>query len=65
MDITRRDLLQALGGAAALTAMRGLGAESSSPTAVTGFPRRQDFAIADGYTYINGAYTHPMPSARA
>ena len=28
-------------------------------------PRKQDFAIADGYTYINGAYTHPMPVASA
>jgi selenocysteine lyase/cysteine desulfurase len=27
------------------------------------FPRKADFRIAEGYTYINGAYTHPMPIA--
>jgi len=26
-------------------------------------PRRDDFSIAPGYTYINGAYTHPLPLA--
>lgn len=26
-----------------------------------GFPRKQDFNLAEGYTYISGAYTHPMP----
>jgi selenocysteine lyase/cysteine desulfurase len=25
------------------------------------FPRRADFDIAEGYTYISGAFTHPMP----
>jgi selenocysteine lyase/cysteine desulfurase len=29
------------------------------------FPRKPDFNIADGYTYISGAYTHPMPIAAA
>ena len=29
------------------------------------FPRQADFDIADGYTYISGAYTHPMPIAAA
>ena len=29
------------------------------------FPRKADFNIADGYTYINGAYTHPMPRVAA
>lgn len=26
-----------------------------------GFPRKRDFALPEGLTYINGAYTHPMP----
>jgi selenocysteine lyase/cysteine desulfurase len=29
------------------------------------FPRKADFAIPAGLTYINGAYTHPMPVAAA
>jgi selenocysteine lyase/cysteine desulfurase len=29
------------------------------------FPRKADFAIPPGLTYINGAYTHPMPIASA
>jgi selenocysteine lyase/cysteine desulfurase len=28
-------------------------------------PRKADFNIAEGYTYISGAYTHPMPIAAA
>jgi selenocysteine lyase/cysteine desulfurase len=30
-----------------------------------GFPRKADFRFAEGWTYINGAYTHPMPIAAA
>ena len=30
-----------------------------------GFPRKDDFAIPAGLTYINGAYTHPMPLVSA
>jgi len=29
------------------------------------FPRRDDFSIAEGFTYLNGAYTHPMPRVAA
>ena len=29
------------------------------------FPRKEDFAIPAGLTYINGAYTHPMPMVAA
>jgi len=31
------------------------------PAAAAGWPRKADFDIADGYTYINAAYTHPIP----
>lgn len=38
---------------------------ATHPAAGTGqapaLPRKADFDIADGYTYINAAYTHPMP----
>lgn len=36
-------------------------ADLHSPT----FPHKADFRIAEGYTYLNGAYTHPMPRAAA
>jgi selenocysteine lyase/cysteine desulfurase len=35
---------------------------SAQPSA---FPRKADFAIPAGLTYINGAYTHPMPLVAA
>lgn len=31
----------------------------------TGFPRKADFDLVPGQTWINGAYTHPMPIAAA
>ena len=35
-----------------------ISAETDAPE----FPRKADFTIEDGYTYINAAYTHPMPT---
>jgi selenocysteine lyase/cysteine desulfurase len=66
MSITRRDMLGALGGAAlasfgTTTADRQRSSETGSPA----FPRTMDFAIPAGLTYLNGAYTHPMPTAAA
>ena len=56
-------MLGAIGGLAALAAQSDalLNAEVPTPPQSTGFPRKADFAIPAGYTYINGAYTHPMP----
>jgi selenocysteine lyase/cysteine desulfurase len=71
MDLDRRDLLRGLGSVAATTAFTrvDLASASSQRTAdvpaVPQFPRKTDFAIAEGYTYISGAYTHPMPKAAA
>jgi len=68
MTLTRRDLLRGLGTAAAAgaivrpdhaTRLTAHGLRLTAPD----FPRKADFRIADGYTYINGAYTHPMPIA--
>ncbi|MGH7615614.1 MAG: aminotransferase class V-fold PLP-dependent enzyme [Gemmatimonadaceae bacterium] len=59
--ITRRELLAGVGGVAASAALNKLGAEWPEPRPAPGFPRQADFDIAPGYTYINGAYTHPMP----
>ena len=70
-------MLMGLGGLAAAPALRRLDAPHGrrvapgdvpgSGLAVPGadFPRKADFNIAEGYTYISGAYTHPMPMAAA
>ena len=57
MTINRRELLTGLGGFAAMTALRL--PRSSAPQA--SFPRKADFMIEEGYTYLNAAYTHPIP----
>lgn len=67
MSINRRNLLTGIGGLAAASALRPLlgdapsavGAEPPGPQAA--FPRKDDFSIEPGYTYINAAYTHPIP----
>jgi selenocysteine lyase/cysteine desulfurase len=77
MTINRRDLLTGLGGMAAGAAFGRLGAQLPSlgetdptpanamPTPRADFPRKADFNIAEGYTYISGADTHPLPIASA
>jgi selenocysteine lyase/cysteine desulfurase len=79
MSINRRELLAGIGGLAATAAFGKIGAqgerrapgESRSPMrsdaedAAPEFPRKADFNITEGYTYINGAYTHPMPRVAA
>jgi selenocysteine lyase/cysteine desulfurase len=64
MGINRRDALKSIGGIAAAAALNqplpstaAVAEQSQAPV----FPRKQDFDIADGYTYINAAFTHPMP----
>src|SRR5499426_3585737 len=71
MDINRRDILIGLGGLTASAAAPPAQTQAPArPTAASGpldktFPRKSDFAIPEGLTYINGAYTHPMPVAAA
>ncbi len=66
--MNRRDLLASLGGAAAAGAFgfpREAGAFEAMPVTLPGagapFPRTDDFSIEPGYTYLNAAYTHPIP----
>ena len=63
MNLHRRDVLSGLGGFAASTAFRTLPVQRPAAHASSPFPRKADFAIPDGLTYLNGAYTHPMPVA--
>jgi selenocysteine lyase/cysteine desulfurase len=70
MSVGRRELLTSFGALAAAAAFGRIGAAQGRPRPADGgpgtnggpaFPRKVDFDIADGSTYINGAYTHPMP----
>ena len=66
MAMNRRELLTSLGtAAAAATLRRDLGAAPAPTDGPAGFPRKTDFAFEKGWTYISGAYTHPMPIAAA
>jgi len=62
--INRRELLTGLGAAAAAAALPDLHAAGEAP-APAAFPCKADFAFEKGHTYINGAFTHPMPIAAA
>ena len=71
MPITRRDLLGGVGGLTAAAALH-VARPSCMPSVrrqqsdnPSGFPRKAEFAIPAGLTYLNGAYTHPMPTAAA
>lgn len=68
MMLSRRDALSGL-GTLALGAMLpphvragAVGIASANPVD-PGFPRKADFDLVPGQTWINGAYTHPMPMA--
>ena len=63
--LTRRELLASVGGLAVAAALpAGLGASGAAPTrpSQAAFPRKDDFDIPGGITYLNGAYMHPMPT---
>jgi selenocysteine lyase/cysteine desulfurase len=72
MNMTRRELGASIGALAASAAL-GLeahtpntpAAEATSNALAPQFPRKSDFTIADGYSYLNGAFSHPMPRVSA
>jgi selenocysteine lyase/cysteine desulfurase len=60
MTIHRRDVLYGLGGVAVSVLGRaGVALPVDLPQG--GLPRKNDFVIEDGVTYLNAAYTHPIP----
>lgn len=74
--MNRREMLAGVSGVAAAAALNKLGGqvpsleplhapELSPAGRAAEFPRKADFRIDAGYTYINGAYTHPMPLVSA
>lgn len=71
MTIDRRNVLLGLGGLT-LSTVIGKQGERTSTCGNTAesyvvelprcdFPRKDDFLIEDGYTYLNAAYMHPIP----
>lgn len=64
--ISRRELLSRAGGLAAAAMVPALVPEAvggqSATQAQEEFPRKGDFTIPDGVTYLNGAFMHPMPN---
>jgi selenocysteine lyase/cysteine desulfurase len=58
-DLSRRDLLAGMTGLAAALSV----GSTLLPGSPMEFPRKSDFLIPDGLTYLNSAYTHPMPKA--
>jgi len=68
MNMSRREVLAGLGSMATLNATMRVrshalpfAAESSQGAA--SFPAKSDFSIPEGVTYLNSAYTHPIPKA--
>src|SRR5262245_5327248 len=67
--MNRREMLAGLGGIAASAALTRLDAQlvETLPTVGTGatpeLARKEAFNIEEGHTYINAAYTHPIPKA--
>ena len=55
MPVHRREVLCSLGGLAAAAAL------GDFRTSAKGQSRKADFTIEPGYTYLNAAYTHPIP----
>lgn len=69
MRNSRREFLAGVGGLGALAALEGSASDLSAiqdlPSAVPSLPAKHDFAIPRGVTYINSAFTHPMPIVAA
>lgn len=61
MSTNRRDLLAGLSGLAVAAVGRETPRNSALAAPASAFPRKGDFNIEPGYTYINAAYTHPIP----
>ena len=68
MRVNRRTLMAGLGSVAALGAASGLSTQAAraleaSSLAPPELPAKSAFGIPSGITFLNSAYTHPMPLA--
>jgi len=64
MNMTRRELGASFGALAASAAL-GSVADALPSAVAPQFPRKADFTSAEEYSYLNGAFSHPMPRAAA
>jgi selenocysteine lyase/cysteine desulfurase len=65
VTLPRRELLAAVGGLAASRLLGDPARAIEMPAAGAAFPRKADFAIPPDTTYLNAAYTHPIPRVSA
>ena len=68
MHLSRREVLAGFGSMAALNATLGvrspgLPLTTDSRNRAAALPAKRDFSIPEGITYLNCAYTHPIPTA--
>src|SRR5215472_1227452 len=66
MKISRREVLAGFGSMAALNVTVGVQAlptMADSQRGAAALPTKGDFSIPEGVTYLNCAYTHPIPTA--
>ena len=68
MNISRREVLAGMGSLAAWSAnpavhSRAFPFVTGSPRGAATLPAKNDFSIPVGLTYLNCAYTHPIPNA--
>src|SRR6185503_15315796 len=62
MDLDRRTALKGIGSLAATATLGRL--DLALPTSIE-LPRKGDFDLRDGHTFLNAAYTHPIPRPAA
>jgi len=65
VTLDRRELIGTLGALAATRLLGDDDARAAMPQPGAAFPRKADFAIPAGTTYLNAAYTHPIPRVSA
>jgi len=62
--MNRREFVSGMAAVGSAVVLDGIsGAQTPAPSADFSLPRKADFAIPAGETYINSAYVHPMPNA--
>jgi selenocysteine lyase/cysteine desulfurase len=65
VSLPRREFFAAVGGLAASRLLGESPTTIAMPAPGATFPRKAEFAIAPGTTYLNAAYTHPIPRVSA
>jgi hypothetical protein len=62
--MNRREFVSGMAALGSAVVLDGIpGAQTPPPSTDFSLPRKADFAIPAGETYINSAYVHPMPNA--